>query len=106
MSIWNVIYRFTWVVLTGMILVAFGIMFWPLVMEHRALQQKETELLESIRTDELRIRELKLKQERFANDPDFVERIAHDIGLARPNETIFRFVDEENQDAPPPAGVP
>jgi len=105
MSIWNIIYRFTWVVLTAMILVAFGVMFWPLVMEHRELQRKETELRDSIRVDELRIRELKLKQERFANDPAFVERIAHEIGLARPNETIFRFVDEDAT-TPSPAGAP
>jgi hypothetical protein len=40
---------------------------------------------------------LKLKQEKLQEDPRFIEKIAREeLGYAKPGETIFRFVDEEN----------
>lgn len=95
MSHWVAIYRFAWVALGVLVLVGMGFMFVPLFQQDREYHRRESALGEEIRHDEERIRELKLKQERFQSDPAFVERIAHEIGLAKPNETIFRFVDEE-----------
>ncbi len=95
MSRWVAIYRIAWIALGVLVLVGMGFMFVPLIQEDREYQRRESALREEIRQEEQRIRELKLKQERFQSDPAFVERIAHEIGLAKPDETIFRFVDEE-----------
>ncbi len=101
MSHWVAIYRFAWIALGVLVLVGMGFMFVPLIQQDREYQRRESVLREEIRQDEEQIRELKLKQERFQSDPAFVERIAHEIGLAKPNETIFRFVDEEPGGSPP-----
>ena len=43
------------------------------------------------------LRMLKLKQEKLQEDPHFIEKIAREkLGYAKPGETVFRFVDEEN----------
>lgn len=101
MNHWVTIYRFAWIALGVLVLIGMGFMFVPLIQEDREYQRRENVLREEIRHDEERIRELRLKQERFQSDPAFVERIAHEIGLAKPNETIFRFVDEEPDDGAP-----
>ena len=104
MSHWTWIYRFLWIALGVLILAGMGFMFGPLIQQDRAYQSRESALRERIRADEERIRTLRMKQERFETDPAFVERIAHDLGLAKPDETIFRFIDEEPppvQDGPP-----
>lgn len=95
MSQWSTIYRFAWIALGVLVLIGMGFMFVPLIQEDREYQRREQALREEIRHDEERIRELRMKQERFQSDPAFVERIAHDMGLAKPNETIFRFIDED-----------
>lgn len=95
MSQWTVIYRYVWIALGTLILVGMGFMFVPLIHQDRELQRRESELREAIRLDEERVRELRRNQERFHADPTFVERIAHDLGLAKPNETIYRFSDED-----------
>ncbi len=92
---WVAIYRFAWIALGVLVLVGMGFMFVPLIQQDREYQRRESALREEIRHDEEQIRELQIMQERFQSDPAFVERIAHDIGLAKPNETIFRFIDEE-----------
>lgn len=100
MSHWVVIYRFAWITLTLLVLIGIGFMFMPLVQQDREAQRREATLKEEIRMDEERIRQLKIQQERFETDPAFVERIAHEMGLARPDETIFRFVDDPPRTAP------
>lgn len=94
MNFWIVIQRFARVTMAGLLLLAIGHIFIPQYQEYRELQRREMALRDDIRENEERLLTLKLKQERFQTDPAFVERIAHDIGLARPNETVVRFVDE------------
>jgi hypothetical protein len=40
------------------------------------------------------------------NDPRFVETLAHDLGLARSNEVLFRIQTEPEAPAPPPPPRP
>ena len=40
----------------------------------------------------------RVQQHRLVNDPTFVERIAHKIGYARADETIFHFPKDEESD--------
>jgi len=100
MSHWVVIYRFAWITLTALVLIGVGFMFMPLVQQDREFQRREAVLREEIRVSEEQIRQLRINQERFQNDPAFIERIAHEMGLAKPDEVIFRFVDEVPSNAP------
>ncbi len=101
MGYWTIIYRFVWIALGALLLIGMGFMFVPTIQEDRENQRREAELTEEIRQNEQRIRTLRLKQERFESDPAFVERIAHDIGLAGPDEVIFRFIDDEESESTP-----
>ncbi len=98
MSYWSVINRFVWVALTILVLAGMGFMFVPLIQQDRELQRREQRLQGEIERAEAEINQLRRKQERFLSDPDFVERIAHDMGLVKPNEVIFRFMDDEETD--------
>jgi cell division protein FtsB len=96
MSYWSTIYRFAWIALAVLVLIGMGFMFVPLIQQDREFQRRENELRDEIQHSEERIRELRLKQERFQSDPAFIERVAHEMGFAKPNETIFRFIDDED----------
>ena len=44
---------------------------------------------------EERLKLLKSYQDRMRDDPEFVEKVAREeLGLAKPGETVIRFVDE------------
>lgn len=94
MSYWTLIYRFAWMMLAVLFITGSGFIFLPRYQEFKELQRREAVLLEEIRHKEDTLRALRIKQERFRNDPEFVERIAHDIGMARPNEVIYRYSNE------------
>lgn len=94
MNIWKMIYRISVavVLLVGVaVIVRF---FHPKWREYRRAQAERARLQEEIRLNQELIRVYKLKQERFKNDPEFVERMAHEIGLAKDNEIIFRLQEE------------
>lgn len=94
---WELIYKCTWIALGILIVLAVSFTFWPKIHRHRELQLREQALQEDIRYETELINHLKEKQHRFLNDKQFVERIAHDLGMVKPNETIFNFVDEDRQ---------
>lgn len=95
MSTWNVISRMLWFALGTLVLIGMGFMFVPLIQQDQEYQRREDQLRQEIQARHERIRELQLKQERFESDPAFLERVAHEFGLARPGETLFRFIDED-----------
>ena len=39
------------------------------------------------------IQDRQQKQEKFRSDPAFVERTAREMGMVKPNETIFKFTN-------------
>ena len=100
MNFWAVIYRFAWVTLGVLLFIAILCMFMPQYRQYREYQRRADALQEQIRLEEEMLKTLKQKQERFRSDPRFVEQIAHEVGLARPNETIFRFVEDEGDGGP------
>jgi cell division protein FtsB len=91
---WQLIYRSAWVALFVMGLVGASVAFIPKWQEHRALQRQRAAAEEALRDEEEMLKVLKMKQERFQRDPRFVEQIAHDLGMAKPDEVIFKFHDE------------
>jgi cell division protein FtsB len=101
MNIWVLIYRIGWISLAILFIVAVTSMFVPQIRQYHELRKRETALKEEIQLEEEMLRHLKLQQERLRTDPRFVEKIAREeFGLAKPGETVFKFVDEEPQTKP------
>ncbi len=94
MSYWSAIYRSAWVALSILFAVGVLCMFWPQFRQHQEYQRREAQLQDEIRLEQDIIQHLRRQQERFKNDPWFVEHVAHELGMAKPNETIFKFVDD------------
>jgi len=101
MNLWVFIYRFArW--LFGLFLVV-GVVyvFYPPVRRFHELQKREDKLEEEVRFNDEMLQHLKSKQEKLMNDPRFVEKIAREeLGYAKPGETVFKFVDEDQTNAP------
>jgi cell division protein FtsB len=95
MSYWQVIYKSSWVALGVLFAIGIVCVFWPQVQQHREYQRHEAELQAEIELEKEITAHLKRQQERFQNDPRFVEHVAHELGMAKPNETIFKFVPDE-----------
>ena len=95
MSHWEAIYKSAWVLLGVLFVVAVICVFWPQFRQQKEYQRREAELQEEVRLEQEIIQHLKRQQERFQNDPWFVEHVAHELGMAKPNETIFKFVDDD-----------
>ncbi len=101
MKFWKTLYRIA-CLLFGLVILAFVVgLFLPKLRQIRQDEKKIAALEEAIRRDEEKIRELRNQQERFQNDPAFVERIAREeLGKARPGDTIYRFSDPPENDPP------
>ena len=97
MSFWRNVYRVFLIVAAALVVLIVVRFFMPKFQEEQRLRRQ----LEDARADVQRtaetLRQLKLKQERLREDPRYVEKIAREeLGLAKPGETVFRFVDEED----------
>ncbi len=99
MSYWNVIYRTAWLALAIMTLIGVLCLFLPRWREYHEYQRRRAELADQVRLEEEMLRVLRTRQERFRQDPRFVEQMAHDLGMARPGETLFKFRND------PPGGL-
>ena len=95
MNFWVIVYRFSWVTLVAMVFFGIIIMSVPQFRQYQEYQRREQALQEQIQQERETLKHLKEKQERFKSDPRFVEMIAHEKGLAKPEETIFKFIDDE-----------
>ena len=59
----------------------------PFTLQNEALRKK--------------ISDLKNRQERFKNDPEFVERTAREMGMLKPNEVVFKFTNKTSNATQP-----
>ena len=91
---WNLINRIVLVAIVIMAGVGVVLAFTPKVRQMQDYQNrkaaKERLLEETIAAEN----ELKDKIRRFSSDPEFVAKLAHEVGYARTNETIFHFPEE------------
>lgn len=98
MNFWVFIYRIALVAVGILVIIGVIFMFLPQIEQQRELQRKEAQLQEEVRLKEELLQHLKRQQERLRSDPRFIEKIAREeFGLAKPGETVFKFVDEEPQ---------
>lgn len=93
MSYWIKIYRIAWCVLALIALVTLVFLFLPKVRKYRELQGERVEKREQNSEKKEAIQDLRTKQEKFRNDPGFIEHTARGIGMAKSDETIFRFTN-------------
>jgi len=91
MNLWVLLYRFAWIVVIVCCVIAVICALVPSAHTNQDLQARKRLLEENNARLESRIRQLDDKQQRFRTDPEFVERIAREQGMAKPGETIFRF---------------
>lgn len=100
MNFWVVLYRFAWIVVIISCVIAIVCVFLPKAHNYQELQKRKVAIEESNARMEARVRQLDMNQQRFRSDPEFVERIAREQGMAKPGETIFRIA---GTNAPAPA---
>jgi cell division protein FtsB len=91
---WNLINRIVLAAIIVMAGVGVSLAFAPKVKQLREHQETYNALQQRIEVTVATELELREKQRRFKTDPEFVERIAHEVGYARPDETIFHFTEE------------
>ena len=77
------------VVLLVLIGVAFA--FLPKINQFQGYKETKTGLEADIRAEEARVRELRLNQQKFSTDKNYVQRLAHEKGFAHEGETIYQL---------------
>ena len=100
MNGWSAVYRSAWVALFILFTIGLVCIFLPKCHHLRQLQQHKAELQRENRETASLTRALQAKQERFSSDPAYVERVARETGMVKPNEVIFQYT---NRPALPPA---
>jgi cell division protein FtsB len=97
MSFWDGLYRSACAALALLFVVGLAMVFVPRWQEYRDLQRRRAEAEARLQLHEEMLHRLKENQERFHRDPRFVERLAHDLGMARHDEIIFRFRERDDE---------
>jgi len=101
--IWALIQKIAWTVIAGLAVILVLWAFVPKIREYHNLQKVEAQKSAAVRTEQENYDQLKQQQDRLRNDPHFIERVAREeIGLAKPGELIFKFVDDEPATNAPP----
>lgn len=86
MTYWTTVQRVAMALIFGVILVGVVLLFVPKINELRALhEERQTRQKENAQI-EVGADNLRNNCERFQKDPAFVERVARDIGMVKPDE--------------------
>lgn len=72
-------------------------MLGPEQRKSQILEQRLESLRAEQAREETRLQELRVRQQRFQAEPDYVRRVAHEIGMVEPHEVIYRFHDEDSR---------
>lgn len=91
MNYWVLLYRVAMIVAIVSVVVALVCLLLPRANHFQDLQRRKLALHETNARLEGRLQQLQENERRFHSDPEFVERIAREQGMAKPGETIFRF---------------
>lgn len=91
---WNLINRIVLVAIILMAGVGVVLAFTPKVKQLQEYQTTHDNLQQRINATLSSEQDLKENQRRFRTDPDFVQKVAHEVGYARTNEFIFHFPEE------------
>ena len=91
---WNLINRIVLVAIIVMAAIGVMLAFTPKVKKFNQDQGKLDHLQQRIDVTMGEQRKYKDHIDRFQNDPDFVRKVAHEVGYASANETIYHFPEE------------
>lgn len=91
---WNLIYRILLVTVLLMAGVGVVLAFTPKVKQMKSYQTTLDDYQQRIDLTVTNERETKENIRRFKTDPDYVEKVAHEVGYARADETIYHFPEE------------
>jgi cell division protein FtsB len=95
MSFWKYLAKCTVYLVSGILLMALFLLFVPQYRKHAQQEQRLRELRAEKRREESSLNELRVRQEQFQTNPDYVKKVAHEIGMVTPDEVIFKFHDAE-----------
>jgi len=71
--------------------------FVPQIRKYHSHDERLTELRRETAREEGHLQDLRVRQDRFQNDRDYVKKVAHEIGMVEPHEMVFRFYDEDRR---------
>lgn len=91
---WNLIYRILLVTVLFMAGVGVVLAFTPKVKQMKTYQSTLDDYQQRIDLTVTSERKMKDNIRRFKTDPDYVEKVAHEVGYARADETIYHFPEE------------
>lgn len=100
MSYWDKIKNGVWVLCTVTILAALMVIFVPEYQRYRRNMDTLLTLQDDYKAKELELQRLKDHQKRFKTDAAFVEKIAHEQGMVKPGQVLFKFADPEGNTLP------
>jgi cell division protein FtsB len=100
MNPWPAIYRVACIACLVLLCVGGVCAFLPKCNQLRELQRRKAQVAEENRHTAALARELREKEERFHTDPAFVERVAKETGMIKPEEVVFKFTDDRQTAAP------
>ncbi len=100
MNGWATVYRSAWVVLFILFTIGLICIFLPRCHHLRQLQQRKAELQAENRETEAMTRALQAKQKRFSTDPAYVERVARETGMVKPDEVVFQYTNSPESSEP------
>lgn len=99
LGIWDKLTRvvITLLLLAGVLVIA--VWYLPLIKTNERMRKEILRLDTQIQKEEEISRQLKASIDAMRNDPKTVERLARELGYAKPGETVIRF--EEPATNPP-----
>mgnify|MGYP001608864611 CR=1 FL=1 len=95
MNYWGIINKFLLILIIVLFVIALISVFLPKCRDFSGFQQKKSALQQENKQTEKQINDLMAKQKRFTSDPEFVERTARENDMIKPNETVFKFTNEQ-----------
>jgi len=97
MNHWVTIYKLAWGIVVILVTIALISAFIPKIQRYHDSYSKRAECQDENRRLASDLKKIRDKQERFSSDPLFVERTARDIGMAKPDEIVFKYTNEESR---------
>jgi len=85
-----------WFFIAAIIFAGLVGLFLPQMNKHQSYQESITELETEIKDGEESLKQLHVKQERFRTEKRFVEHVAHEVGMVKPGEILFKIQEPSN----------
>ncbi len=100
---WLMLQKVAWATISVLAVILVFVAFVPKIKQYHDLQKVEQQKSAGVRTDQETLDHLKWQQGKLRTDASFVERVAREEhGLTKPNELVFKFVDDDPASNAPP----